>query len=158
MSHRRLGPYVTQRLPGIRSIYPTGGRARHGRRQIPRKFDADDPEPSINGADHNYKNGSASGSEYNSQRRRDLLKLVCLLPLVRERGQTNQVVPTIHTRTVRSGRREAASSLQRLMQRSQLIKSPSPSFVIMIFPTHITMKNTGIEEAPSCAVAMQIEY
>jgi len=55
-SARRLGPYATQRLPGIRS--------RHGRRQIPvssHKFDVDDAEPPINGADH--ENGSASGSE-----------------------------------------------------------------------------------------------
>jgi hypothetical protein len=35
VSQRRLGPYVTQRLPGIRSIYTSSGHARHGRRQIP---------------------------------------------------------------------------------------------------------------------------
>jgi hypothetical protein len=33
-----------------------------------RKFDAEDTEPPINGADH--ENGSASGSEYNSQGRK----------------------------------------------------------------------------------------
>ena len=35
VSQRRLGPYVTRRTPGIRSIYTISGRARHGRRQIP---------------------------------------------------------------------------------------------------------------------------
>src|SRR5258705_457043 len=54
VNQRRLGPYVMQRLPGIRSIYTSSSRARHGRRQIPvssRKLDADDGEPPINGAD-----------------------------------------------------------------------------------------------------------
>jgi hypothetical protein len=75
VSQRRLGPYVTQRLPGIRSIYTSSGRARHGRRQIPassHKFDADDVGPPINGADH--ENGSASGSEYKSPKKKKLLK------------------------------------------------------------------------------------
>jgi len=75
VSQRRLGPYVTQRLPGIRSIYTSSGRARHGRRQIPvssRKFDADDVEPPINGADH--ENGSASGSEYVSPKKKRPVK------------------------------------------------------------------------------------
>jgi hypothetical protein len=68
LSGRRLGPYVTQRLPGIRSIYSGSARARHARRQIPdssRKFD---PEPRINGED--LENASASGSEYNSSRKK----------------------------------------------------------------------------------------
>ena len=61
VSQRRLGPYATQRLPGIRSIYTGSGRVRRGRKQIPassRKFDAGDVEPPINGADH--ENGDAT--------------------------------------------------------------------------------------------------
>ena len=75
VSQRRLGPYAAQRFPGIRSIYTSSGRARHGRRQIPvssRKFDADDAEPLINGADH--ENGSASGSEYISPKKKRPVK------------------------------------------------------------------------------------
>jgi hypothetical protein len=75
VSQRRLGPYVTQRLPGIRSIYTSSGGASHGRRHIPvssRKLDADDAETPINEADH--KNGSASGSEYNSRKKKKVAK------------------------------------------------------------------------------------
>ncbi len=75
VNQRRLGPYVTQRLPGIRSIYTSSSRARHGRRQIPvssRKLDADDGEPPINGADQ--EDGSASGLEYNSRKKKKVAK------------------------------------------------------------------------------------
>jgi hypothetical protein len=49
--------------------------ARHGRRQIPtssRKFDVDDPEPRINGDEH--ENGSVSDSEYASPKKKKFAK------------------------------------------------------------------------------------
>jgi len=49
--------------------------ARHGRRQIPtssRKFDVDDPEPRINGDEH--ENGSVSDSEYTSPKKKKSAK------------------------------------------------------------------------------------
>lgn len=69
MNQRRLGPYVTQRLPGIRSMYSSNGRAR--RRQVPtssRKYDAEDADAHING--DIPENGSASESEYNSPKKK----------------------------------------------------------------------------------------
>ncbi|KAF9530639.1 Sds3-like-domain-containing protein [Crepidotus variabilis] len=71
VNQRRLGPYVTQRLPGIRSFYRRGrGGGKGGRRQAAvvssRKpvNDEEEDEPIPNGDD--VDDASASGSEYNN--------------------------------------------------------------------------------------------
>ena len=80
VNQRRLGPYVTQRLPGIRSFYPSG-RARHKRRQgtaSARKYDkydnvGQDILPSFPRDDEG--GASASGSEYNSPKKKKPTKV-----------------------------------------------------------------------------------
>ncbi len=73
VNRRRLGPYVTQRLPGIRSFYPTSGRTRTGRRLAPtssRKYPEGQPTANGDGVE-----ASASGSEYNLQKKKKFTKI-----------------------------------------------------------------------------------
>jgi hypothetical protein len=72
VNRRHLGPYVTQRLPGMPLFYPTSGRTRTGRLAPTSSRKYPEGQPTANGDGVEVP---ASGSEYNLQKKKKFTKV-----------------------------------------------------------------------------------